>query len=289
MLLAIGGPPHTSQGTAVTFPLFLLFEAPPSCCPCPPKVAASLPWCSAFTSSSQLSLGMVSCQYAQRKALFMANGDKSLKSTRTHFSGTKNTSNKNRSGLKRATPVESFGKATSLCARWETLPRKRWSTATASEWDDAYAVNSRLPLWLVARSVVTTVSSLQSDIRHLTDAFDRQNEMLADLRRTIVSLICQNNQDFNSNGITNVSSGCVCSGMKRLKEQHLDIYKGKKHVIATPICSMDGADDPTYIPPTKTEFSMDHMPFRSTKAKKNIKQLRRGPKTQDRTKKNPNW
>ncbi|QHO57316.1 Ulp1 protease family, carboxy-terminal domain protein [Arachis hypogaea] len=70
-----------------------------------------------------------------------------------------------------------------------------------------------------------------------------------------------------------------------LKEQHSHKYKGKKRVTSTPTCSMDGADDPTYIPTTKIEFSMDHMPFRSTRAKKKTRQPRRGPKTQDRTKK----
>ncbi|QHO57310.1 uncharacterized protein DS421_3g81190 [Arachis hypogaea] len=148
---------------------------------------------------------------------------------------------------------------------------RKQSAATASERDDAYAASSRSSVWLcscITRSVVTTVLSLQSGVRHLTDTFYRQNEMLADLQRTIFSLICQNNQGFTLKGITNVSSGCVCSGKKRLKEQHSDKYKSKKRVTPTPTCSMDGKNDPTYIPLMKTEFSMDHMPFRSTRAKK---------------------
>ncbi|QHO57317.1 uncharacterized protein DS421_3g81260 [Arachis hypogaea] len=158
ILLAIGVPPHTSQGTAFTFPLFLLFEAPPSSCPPPPKVVTSPLRCPAFTSSSQLSLEV--------------NEDS--------FSCTKNTSNKMCSGVKRAILVESSGKATSSCARWETPPRKQWPTTTASERDDAYTASSRSSIMArsqecsrITRSVVTTVSSLQSDVRHLIDTFDR--------------------------------------------------------------------------------------------------------------------
>ncbi|XLR66652.1 hypothetical protein S83_017324, partial [Arachis hypogaea] len=73
---------------------------------------------------------------------------------------------------------------------------------------------------------------------------------------------------FTSEGITNVSSDCVCGGKKRLKEHHSDKCKAKKRVTATSTCSMDGACNPTYMPPPKTEISMDHMPFKSTKAKK---------------------
>ncbi|MED6114910.1 hypothetical protein PIB30_085123 [Stylosanthes scabra] len=128
-------------------------------------------------------------------------------------------------------------------------------------------------------SVASRVSGLQSDLRKLGHIVLQQDEAISDIRRGITKItqLLPRQREFPS--CVNTCCSCRCGCKHRFEHVRTednnsgckaslgDTDKSKKQRRAPNNKRNDYDYDPTYVPSVDVEFSVDHMPFRNTRAK----------------------